>query len=111
MTPWISLTDVDFHPRMVALPGTSLVVIGTEACGACRVFRALARGLPEGLVDRIVEVDAARAPGLLDELEVFHLPGLFLWKDGEDWARVQSVARPAALADAIRAAANGPCMP
>lgn len=111
MMPWISLTDVDFHSRMVALPGSSLVVIGTAACGACRVFRSLARGLPEGLVDRVVDVDAERAPGLVDELEVFHLPGLFLWKNGEDWARVQSVARPDALAAAIRAAASGPPAP
>lgn len=108
MTPWLDLTDIDFHPTMGRLRGDALVLIGTQACGACRVFRRLARGLPRGLVDHIVDVDAERAPGLVDELEVFHLPALFLWRDGEDWARVQSVARPDALVEAVRAAAAGP---
>lgn len=108
MPPWLHLTDVDFHPTLADLPGDSLVLVGTAACGACRVFRRLARGLPDGLVDRVVDVDAERAPGLVDELEVFHLPALFLWRDGEDWAAVQSVARPDALVAAVRAAAAGP---
>lgn len=108
MTPWLALTDVDFHPTMTALPGDSLVLIGTAACGACRLFKRLARDLPDGVVARVVDVDAEKAPGLVDELEVFHLPALFLWRDGQDWAPVQSVARPDALVAALRAAAAGP---
>jgi thioredoxin 1 len=111
MTPWLHLSDVDFHATLARLPGTSLVLIGTQACGACRVFRRLARSLPEGLVDRIVDVDAERAPGLVDELEVFHLPGLFLWRDGEDWCAVHATARPDALLAAVRAASDGPADP
>ena len=108
MTPWLHLDDVDFHPTMVGRVGASLVLIGTRACGACRVFRRLAAGLPDGLVDRIVDVDAERAPGLVDELDVFHLPALFVWRDGEDWAAVQCAARPSALEGAVRAALAGP---
>lgn len=108
MTPWLHLSDVDFHPTLTRLPGTSLVLIGTAACGACRVFRRLARTLPDGLVDRVVDVDAERALGLVDELDVFHLPALFLWRDGEDWCAVQCEARHEALRDALRAALVGP---
>lgn len=108
MTPWLPLSDVDFHPTLTRLPGTSLVLIGTAACGACRVFRRLAGALPDGVVDRVVDVDAERAPGLVAELEVFHLPALFLWRDGEDWCAVECVARLDALVGALRAAADGP---
>ena len=65
--------------------------------------------LPSGIVERVADVDAEQAPGLIDELEIFHLPAVFLWRDGEDWAELASPPRVAELVQCIQRAKKGPC--
>ena len=106
---WLVLSDPDFHPVMSKLTGWSLVVFGSRACGSCRAMRRAIGELPSGIVERMVDVDAELAPGLIDELEIFHLPALFLWCDGEDWAELTSPPRVAELVQCIQSAKQGPC--
>jgi len=92
--------------------GDALVVLGTDACGACRRARALLAELSDvdvggpGLL--VALVDAQHAMGLVHDWEVHHLPGMVLVRDGEPWARVSAVLSKEALGAAIRAARAGP---
>ena len=89
---------------MAAAPGTTLVMIGAASCGACRAMRRALAELEVGLVERLVEVDAGESPGLCAELEVFHLPALFVYRDGELHRPVEAPPRASALRAAIAAA-------
>lgn len=104
------LHELDLR-RLESAPGTSLLVVSAAACGACRALRRALEGLPTGTVDRVFEVDAGESPGLVADLEVFHLPALFVYVDGRYHAPVHAEARPAALASAIDAARRGPAQP
>ena len=98
------LTDIDAWPRIEALEGEALLIIGAQGCGACRRLRALLATLDEvDLPDVIFEVEAERAPGLVAELELFHLPGLYLVRGGELHAMEAELSAPA-LRAAIAAA-------
>ena len=98
------LTDIDAWPRIDALRGDALVIIGAQGCGACRRLRALLGALGANDVPEVIfDVEAERAPGLVAELELFHLPGLYLARDGELHAIEAELSAPA-LRAAIAAA-------
>ena len=56
----------------------------------------------------VYEVNAERAGGLVEELEIFHLPALFLYQDGDLHAPIQAPLRPDALRGAIEEARRLP---
>lgn len=94
--------------RLETAPGLSLLVVTSVACGACRAIRRAIGELSDGVVDRVFEVDAGESPGLVADLEIFHLPALFLYVDGDYHAPVHSEPLPGPLARAITAARLGP---
>ena len=104
------LHAADYYPTLDRRLPPSLVIFTAPACGACRRLRALLAALPTPpLPDLIVyAVDAEEAPGLLTELEVGHLPALFLYRSGDYHAPVHPQLTPAGLIQAIQAAAAGP---
>ena len=105
----------DVLSDLAELGGDALLVIGTEACGACRRARQVLSGLSEAQLGgpglRVVDVDALHAMGLVRDWEIEHLPGLILVRDGEGWARVMARLEPDALAAAVRGARLGPSDP
>jgi thioredoxin-like negative regulator of GroEL len=96
MTPDISfpqLTQFDFHTRMAALRGTALIIFTGPACGACRSWKQLLGSYRRRHPDLAVfEIDAAQDTALAREFEVFHLPTLFLFRDGEFHGELQCEA-------------------
>ena len=78
----------------------------TPGCGACRHLRALLTPLADELGLPLYEVDAGREGALVHAMEVFHLPALFLYQQGQFHAEIS--AEPRALRGAIEAAARGP---
>lgn len=117
----LRFTEVDgarLQGALDATPGFSLVVFGTEGCGACRRARAALRALAADPALRgavgpltVMEVDAGRAPGAIADLEIFHLPALRLFRAGEWHAAVETPLSPVLLARAIAAAAAAPATP
>ena len=103
MPPLPQLDQFDFHQRLAALPGASLVMFSSPDCGGCRhlrgVLAAVRREHPEW---RVFEVDAAQDLALAHEFEIFHLPALFLFNDGDFHCELETLART----DAIVAAAT-----
>ncbi|CAJ49234.1 thioredoxin family protein [Bordetella avium] len=77
----IDINDSTADRQLLDAPGLSLVVFHSETCPNCRVAR---QQLPdfELPVERIFWVDAGRNGGLVERYEVFHLPAMYLTRDG-----------------------------
>ncbi|MFZ6049439.1 thioredoxin family protein [Pseudomonas sp. CR3202] len=75
------LTDLDADRRLLDLPGTSLVIFTSTGCASCRWARQHLPGaaLP---VERLCWIDAGNNGGLVQRYEVFHLPALFVVRNG-----------------------------
>jgi len=99
------LDDGDFHATLAGLAGPVLVCFTRPGCAACRHWERLLGELqarhPEYAVRR---VDVERNMALAREFEVFHLPALHLFVDGEYHAEIQCEARLPALLEALDAA-------
>ncbi|MEW5786432.1 MAG: thioredoxin family protein [Pseudomonadota bacterium] len=105
--PLIPLDEATYHPRLAATRGPALVLFGSPACGACRVAeRHLPRAAPAGIP--LFKVDVQRATGLARALDLFHLPSLLLYRDGQYHARLDCGINPDALAAALDRALSAP---
>ncbi len=104
------LDQFTFHHTLTATRSLALVFVTREGCGSCRHWR---RVLEEYRVAhphaaRLFEVDAERDAALAHELGVFHLPALFLYRDGHFHAELRVEAHPGKLHGAIEAALTAP---
>lgn len=105
--PALELTDLDADRRLLELPGVSLLIFTGEGCATCRWAR---QALPQLQlpVDRLCWIDAGHSGGLVERYEVFHLPSLFLVRDGHFLGPVHAPLRPEPLIQALRAALSRP---
>ncbi|MEO6676246.1 MAG: thioredoxin family protein [Pseudomonas sp.] len=83
------LTDFDADQRLLAMSGISLVIFTSVGCASCRFAREQLPRL-DLVVDRLCWIDASDNGGLVERYEVFHLPALFVVRDGEFFGAVQS---------------------
>jgi hypothetical protein len=95
------LHGLDADATLARAPGANLLVLTSPGCGACRaLLRAIEIIEPiEGLV--AWGVDAGQAPGLVEELEVVHLPALFVYVDGEPGPPLAVGTAPGPLRSAL----------
>jgi thioredoxin-like negative regulator of GroEL len=104
-----TLDQFDFHHRVTQLAGPTLVMFSSPDCGACRHLR---RELLDVRARRpawwLFEIDAQRDAALTREFEVFHLPALFLFSDGEFHRPLHAEARAQAIIDATESALAAP---
>lgn len=77
----INLDDGNADRFLLDARGVSLLVFHSVSCGTCRLAREKLAdiSLP---VERICWVDAAENRGLVERYEVFHLPSMFVVRDG-----------------------------
>lgn len=103
----LELNDFDADRRLLDFPGTSLVIFTSIGCGSCRWLR---RELPTLSlpVERLAWIDAADNAGLVERYEVFHLPALFVIRDGQFHGALHSRLRAADFIDALGAALSRP---
>ncbi len=104
-----TLDQFDFHQRLSELAGTALVMFSSPDCGGCRHLRQVlseVRRRQPGW--RVFEVDAQRDLALTHEFEVFHLPTVFLFSDGQFHCELQAEARPARIVEATWRALDAP---
>jgi len=95
-----TVDDHDVHRRLQDA-GDALLVITSPFCGACKAMLRALSTLPAQTVDRLFIADAGDAPGLVADLEVFHLPALFLYRDGDYHRPIEAPPQSAALVDAL----------
>lgn len=101
------LDEATYHARLRATAGVSLVLFTSPTCGTCRVVAArLPQAAPPGA--QLFAVDVQQATGLARAFEVFHLPTLFLYRDGHFHTRLECEITAAALHAAIAQALAEP---
>ncbi|WP_336347383.1 thioredoxin family protein [Pseudomonas monsensis] len=98
------LTDFDADQRLLAMSGVSLVIFTSVGCASCRFAREVLPGMALA-VDRLCWIDAGANGGLVERYQVFHLPALFVVRDGEFFgalhARLTADALNGALVQAL----------
>lgn len=107
------LNEFDFHPRIAATPGIALVFFSGPNCASCRHLKALLQAEMSHFRQQlgtlhVYEVRADKSMALVNEFDVFHLPSLFLYRDGRFHCALQSEANPAALIESINNALRQP---
>ncbi len=107
MPELVKLNQFDFHHRLAETPGPALVIVTGPDCGACRSLKGLlaSGALPDV---NLFEVDAEQDLALTAELEVFHLPALFLYRDGRFHHRIEAELTAESLQQAVNGALTGP---
>jgi thioredoxin 1 len=100
---FLHLAEGDFHRSLAAASGIAAVLFSAPHCGACRAWKRLLPEALSGLADRLFEVDVSEATGVARYFGIFHLPTVYLYRDGQFHAELQCEAR----AQVIRLAVQG----
>lgn len=109
MSALAKLGQFDYHHTLSDTPGDALVMFTTSACGACRQFKQLLQNHTDKLgALTVFEVDAEQESALTRAFDVFHLPALFLYRDGKFHAPLHCTAKLSALQQAIAFAYDQP---
>lgn len=101
----MELTDFDVDKRLLALPGVSLLIFTSVGCASCRWARAHLPGLALP-VERLCWIDAGNNGGAVERYQVFHLPALFVVRDGEFYGALQSRLDAVELSAQLQMALN-----
>lgn len=103
----LELTDFDADRHLLDLPGTSLLIFTSVGCTSCRwARRELSKlHLP---IQRLAWIDASNNGGLVARYEVFHLPALFVVRDGQFYGGLQTRLQAAELTQALDTALSRP---
>jgi len=78
-----------------------VVLFSAPHCGACRAWKQL---LPQALADlaaAFYEVDVSEATGVAHYFGIFHLPTVYLYREGQFHAELQCEARTEAIMQAV----------
>ncbi|TWI53463.1 hypothetical protein IQ22_02680 [Pseudomonas duriflava] len=96
----MELNDLDADQALLSLSGATLLLFTAEGCASCRWAR---QRLPAMMlpVDRIAWVDAGRNGGLVQRYGVYHLPALFVIREGLFYGALNVALTQQALSDAI----------
>ncbi len=85
------LAEGDFHGRVALTPGVTAVLFSAPHCSACNAWKRLLPETLTGIVDTLYEVDVAEATGIARGYDIFHLPAIYLYRDGRFHAELQCV--------------------
>ncbi|MCE4053995.1 thioredoxin family protein [Pseudomonas sp. Au-Pse12] len=101
----LELTDFDIDQQLLGLDGISLVIFTSVGCSSCRWARVR---LPELKlpIDRLCWVDAGDNGGAAERYQVFHLPALFVVRNGEFHGALQSRLTQQDLTENLHQALN-----
>lgn len=103
------LNDNEFYARLGETTGPSIVFFTKPGCSSCRLWKHLLGELLQQRDDiHVYQVDAEQNMALSHEYELFHLPALFLFVDGEFHCELQTEARLTHLQDALETALDSP---
>ena len=99
----LELSDFDIDHQLLELPGLTLVIFTSVGCASCRYAR---QQLPKLAfeVDRVCWIDAEENGGAVARYEVFHLPALFVVRDGQFYGALRSPLTASDLGQALASA-------
>jgi len=96
------LAEGDFHARLAATSGIAVVLFSAPHCGACRAWKRLLPDALPGPTHALFEVDVSEATGVARYFDIFHLPTVYLYRDGRFHAELQCEARQAVIHETAR---------
>ena len=102
------LAEGTFHARLASSSGLAVVLFSAPHCGACCAWKQL---LPSALADQadvFYEVDVSEATGVARYFDIFHLPTVYLYRDGQFHAELQCEARPDSIRQTTHQLLNTP---
>ncbi|KAA5839407.1 thioredoxin [Pseudomonas chlororaphis] len=101
----LELTDFDIDQRLLAMSGVSMVIFTSVGCASCRWAR---QQLPDFdlPIERLCWIDAGNNGGAVERYQVFHLPALFVVRDGEFYGALQLRLTPGELSERLAQALN-----
>ncbi|MGC8467782.1 MAG: thioredoxin family protein [Acidithiobacillus sp.] len=103
------VSELGFWQRMAESRGWLILFFSSAGCASCKHWRRLLSQYEQQRSDLVVwEVDAGIDMGLTREFEVYHLPALFLFRDGRYQRPVEVEARLPALDAWLRAREQWP---
>jgi len=103
------LVDGNFYDTLQATQGVSLVIFTSAGCASCRAWKEVLKEYLSINPDIVIyEVDAHESMALANEYEIFHLPALFLFKDGAFHCELNCEANQERIHQAITRALQGP---
>lgn len=79
-----------------------MVLFSAPHCGGCRAWKALLPQALADMADAFHEVDVSEATGIARYFDIFHLPTVYLYRDGRFHAELQCEARREAIRQAVR---------
>ena len=100
--PFESLGEGDYHAQLARTPGLAIVLFTNVHCGACRAWKSLLPQALSAIPTHFYEVDVAMATGMARYFGIFHLPTIYLYRDGHFHAELQAEARADAILMAVR---------
>jgi thioredoxin 1 len=95
------LSEFDYHTTLARTHGASLVLFTSPGCGTCRRVESLLPAAASDTLTALFKVDVQQATALARQFELFHLPALFLYRDGHFHAELNCAVTPIALQQAI----------
>ena len=95
------LAEGEFHARLAAVSGVAVVLFSVPHCGACRAWKQLLPQALADMADTFYEVDVSEVTGVARSFGIFHLPTLYLYRDGQFHAELQCEARREAIRQAV----------
>ena len=101
MSDFQTLNTYEFHHVLETQKGVCVVMFTGEACGSCRAWKQLLLDYQEKHDVTLYEIDAERDMALTNEFDVFHLPALFLYKNGHYHTPLQCEASMSKLEQTI----------
>jgi thioredoxin-like negative regulator of GroEL len=96
------LAEGDFHRRLAASSGNAVMLFSAPHCGSCRAWKRLLPDALSGLADSLFEVDVSEATGVARYFGIFHLPTMYLYRDGRFHAELQCEARQEVIHETAR---------
>ena len=103
------LTQFNLHHRVAESKAETLVYFSALGCASCRHLGSILALLHKKRPNwRIFEVDAQEDMALTQEFEVFHLPSLFLFYNGEYHQEIKCEASLSKIIQAIEQAIQEP---
>ncbi len=103
------LVDDNFYDTLHTSHGVCLVIFTSVGCASCRAWKEVLMNYLAIDPDIVIfEVDAHESMALANEYEIFHLPALFLFRDGKFHCELHCEANKERIQQAIQQALQAP---
>lgn len=104
-----TLDELGFYYTLTESSGISLIFFTTPSCSSCKAWRELLQRYARRQDEiTLFEVNAEESSALTNEYDVFHLPALFLFIDGDYHCELQCEADFDKLSATIQTALAAP---